>query len=83
MTMGHGQLEWRCRRGTRELDLLLQAWLREAYDRSSLDDQIGFIELLEWQDDQLAPLLLGQAESANGRINTLAGKIRALSLSRP
>ncbi len=78
----HAGLEWRCRRGTRELDLLLLTWLVEEFDHASHSDQQAFLQLLDWPDDQLTRLLLGQAVSINTAVNTLAGKIRALSLSR-
>ena len=77
------RLEWRCRRGTKELDLLMQTWLRQEFDRSGDSEQQVFLELLDWQDDDLARLLLGQVESGNADVNALAAKIRALPLSRP
>ncbi len=80
---GHARLEWRCRRGTRELDLLLLAWLSEEFDRALELEQRTFLELLDWPDYELARLLLGQAVSPDPAVNALAGKIRALSLSRP
>jgi len=77
------QLEWRCRRGTKELDLLMQTWLRQEFDHSTEAERQAFLELLEWPDDQLIHLLIGSDVSDQPRINELAGKIRALSLSRP
>ena len=77
------RLEWRCRRGTKELDLLMQTWLRQEFDRSGDSEQQVFLELLDWQDDALSRLLLGQVESGNADVNALAAKIRALPLSRP
>ncbi len=78
----HPRLEWRCRRGTRELDLLLLTWLVEKFDHASHLDQQAFLDLLDWPDDELTRLLLGQAVSTNPAVNTLAAKIRALSLPR-
>ena len=77
------QLEWRCRRGTKELDLLLQTWLLQEFDRSTETEQQAFLELLDWQDDKLMRLLLGYAQADNPKLNELAGKIRTLSLSSP
>ena len=79
----HAQLEWRCRRGTKELDLLLQTWLRQEFDHSTEAEKQGFLELLDWPDDALSRLLLGQDEADKPKVNDLAGKIRSLSLSRP
>ncbi len=77
------QLEWRCRRGTKELDLLLQTWLRQEFDHSTAAEQQAFLELLDGADDTLIRLLLGYAQTDNPKLNELAGKIRTLSLSSP
>ena len=76
-------LEWRCRRGTKELDLLLQTWLRHGFDRSSETERQAFLELLDWPDDKLIRLLLGLGAADHPKLNELAGKIRTLSLSSP
>jgi antitoxin CptB len=77
------RLEWRCRRGTHELDLLLGRWLREGFDRSGEDERKLFLALLEWEDDVLARLLLGQETSSDPDVNALAARIRALSVANP
>ena len=77
------RLEWRCRRGTKELDLLMLTWLQQGFDHSSEAEQQAFLDLLEWPDDQLIHLLIGPEESNQPYINALAGKIRTLSLHRP
>ena len=77
------RLAWRCRRGTKELDLLLQTWLEQEFERSSDAEQRIFLALLDWPDDRLGRLLLGQDRAADAEVDGLAGRIRALSLSRP
>jgi len=77
------RLEWRCRRGTKELDLLMQSWLHLEFDRSGVAEQQVFLRLMDWQDDALARLLLGQVEDDNAEVNALAAKIRTLTVSRP
>ncbi len=79
----HPRLEWRCRRGTKELDLLLQTWLRQGFDNSSASEQEAFLALLEWPDDRLIHLLLGSAAADQPGINALVGKILALPLPCP
>ncbi len=79
----HARLEWRCRRGIRELDLLLLTWLDERFDLTPALEQRVFLELLDLPDDELARLLLGRAASPIPAVNALAEKIRALPLSRP
>jgi len=41
---------WRCRRGIREMDILLQDYLESHYDNASADEQNIFEELLEETD---------------------------------
>ncbi len=44
------RLLWRCRRGIREMDILLQDYLETHYDTSSAEDQNTFEELLDEAD---------------------------------
>ncbi len=69
-------LEWRCRRGTKELDLMMQTWLRQGFEDSTEAEQQAFLELLDWPDDKLIRLLLGHERADNPKLNELAGKIR-------
>lgn len=48
-----GQLRWRCRRGMRELDVLLERYLRELYPSAPAAEQQAFAALLEVPDPQL------------------------------
>jgi antitoxin CptB len=53
------RLSWRCRRGMKELDLLLLAWLESAFDGAGAEQQARFAALLELPDPQLARYLTG------------------------
>lgn len=44
------RLIWRCRRGIREMDILLLNYLESHYDDASAEDQNTFEELLEETD---------------------------------
>ena len=44
------RLIWRCRRGIREMDILLLDYLETYYDKASIEDQNTFEELLEEND---------------------------------
>jgi antitoxin CptB len=48
-----GQLKWRCRRGMRELDVLLERYLQERYPSAPAVEQQAFAALLEAPDPQL------------------------------
>ncbi|MEQ8205282.1 MAG: succinate dehydrogenase assembly factor 2 [Woeseia sp.] len=52
------QLRWQCRRGMRELDVLLSAWLDDHFDNASDSQMAGFCSLLALPDPQLAGYLL-------------------------
>lgn len=56
----HPELRWRCRRGMRELDILLEDYLNKQYERASLGEQRAFKMLLELTDPQLYGYLLGK-----------------------
>ena len=51
------KLRWRCRRGTRELDVLLERYLRERYPCAPIAEQQAFEALLDLPDPQLFAFL--------------------------
>ena len=52
-----GKLRWRCRRGTKELDLLTTRYLDHFYANASPEEQFEFAALLELQDPELYKIL--------------------------
>ena len=59
-TADRKKLEWRCRRGTRELDYMTRYYLDNHYDGSNTAHQRAFEALLELPDPQLHDILTGQ-----------------------
>jgi antitoxin CptB len=57
-------LRWRCRRGMKELDLLLERYLQDHYAHAPRERQRAFERLLTLPDPVLAELLLGPAAGA-------------------
>ena len=51
------RLRWQCRRGMRELDLVLQGFLNSNFSSLSTDDQARFELLLELPDPDLCTYL--------------------------
>ncbi|MDF1819969.1 MAG: succinate dehydrogenase assembly factor 2 [Alcanivoracaceae bacterium] len=47
------RLAWQCRRGLKEVDLVVNGWLDGHFDNASADDQALFASLLEEQDADL------------------------------
>ena len=60
-----GELAWRCRRGVKELDLILGGWLEQRYAQASADERALFARFLELPDPELAGYLLQQAKPAD------------------
>ena len=59
------RLRWRCRRGTREMDLLLLRFLEQDYPHLNSREQSLFGSLLDEADHDLYAWITGQAQPAN------------------
>jgi antitoxin CptB len=75
------RLRWHCRRGMKELDQLLTAYLENNYETASEDDKAAFRALLELSDPELVGYLLqrrqpGSEIIARG-IDIILGRNRA------
>jgi antitoxin CptB len=57
------RLRWRCRRGMRELDVLLERYLAERYPGTGAGEQLLFTQFLELPDPDVAALLLGHTSA--------------------
>ena len=55
-----GRLRWRCRRGMRELDVLLMRYLERDWPQAGAAERAAFADLLEWQDPEINALLVGR-----------------------
>ena len=76
------KLEWACRRGMLELDVLLNNFLKEVYPSLSEQDKLCFIELLTYQDPVLFDYLLGRVVPEDANIAKIVEAIRAHAKSR-
>ena len=54
-----GRLRWRCRRGMKELDLLLVRWLELRFAAADIHRRHAFGLLLDETDPQIADWLIG------------------------
>lgn len=52
------KLEWRCRRGMKELDLLLVRYLRNRHPAVSSEERAAFEQFLELPDPEIARYLV-------------------------
>ena len=72
-----GRLRWRCRRGTRELDRLLDWWLRERHPHADATAREAFDALLDTADPELWSWMTGQSEPIELRFAGIVDEIRA------
>jgi antitoxin CptB len=61
MDLHHRKILWRCRRGMKELDILLERFARERYAGASSEEQAAFTRLLDLPDPELADYFFGHA----------------------
>jgi len=65
------QLRWRCRRGLRELDVLLMSYIDQYFVKSTPQQQEAFVALLEMQDPVILSYLTGNAKPGDPAIADL------------
>lgn len=72
-----GRLRWRCRRGTRELDRLLEGWIDTHASAADAGTLQSFAALLETQDPILWDWLAGRADPDDVHLLERVREIRA------
>lgn len=74
--MNDAQLRWQCRRGMRELDLLLTDFLENDYSHSSEEQKQAFRKLLGLADPDLIGYLLGAQTPPDIALANVVSQIR-------
>ena len=75
------RLRWLCRRGMKELDVLMTRYLDEQYEQASEMDQQHFVELLNWQDPELFSAMVGRTTADDEQMQQFIDKLRRLHAS--
>ena len=70
------RLRWLCRRGMKELDLLLKSYLENSYTDAPSADQQAFKFILDMQDPELYDLILGRTENGDQDVARLIKILR-------
>jgi antitoxin CptB len=73
------RLRWLCRRGMKELDLVMSGYLERYYSAASSEDQALFRALLDMPDPDLYGLLLGQDEPDDPELLRFIELLRGMS----
>ena len=72
------RLRWRCRRGMRELDVLMLRYLDQAWPQDSEQRRKVFLRLLDCEDDKLWQWFMGRERPADKEIDELVQRIADL-----
>ena len=72
----YAELKWRCRRGMLELDILLNTYLDRSYTTMSRQQGAIFSRVLNYPDQVLLDLLLGNMQSSDADVNSLIIEIQ-------
>jgi antitoxin CptB len=75
-----GKLRWRCRRGMKELDVLLTRYVEERFRDAPAAHQAAFQELLESQDTVIYAYCLGQERPPTAVLSALIEQITLSSV---
>ncbi len=73
------RLRWLCRRGMKELDLVMTRYLDNHYATASLDEQALFKILLDMPDPDLYALLLGRSKASTRKLERFTQSMREMT----
>ncbi|MEE2766923.1 MAG: succinate dehydrogenase assembly factor 2 [Pseudomonadota bacterium] len=73
------KLQWLCRRGSLELDIILCRYLERCYDEATPAEQFLFEALLDLPDTELQRFFIGGQDPMDGGILKIVRIIRSLS----
>lgn len=74
--ISRNRLVWQCRRGMRELDLILGGFLETDFNRLDAQDRLHFSKLLEYPDSVLLEILMGRMAAADRDVTHIVDAIR-------
>ena len=80
--MNRSQLEWRCRRGMRELDVLLMRYVEQGYDAADAPERAAFEMLLSLQDPEILDLLTGRIVADDPALDAIVQRLLAHARSQ-
>ena len=72
------RLRWRCRRGMRELDVLMTRYLDNGWPQASEAERKVFLRLLHCEDDKLWQWFMGREQPDDREFDALVQRITNL-----
>jgi antitoxin CptB len=79
MSFNKSRLLWRCRRGIKEMDIILQDFVDNSYEQLSNENKNAFSNLLDEQDLDILNWIMGKDEPTDSK---LIGIINIIKISR-
>ena len=70
------RLLWRCRRGIKEMDIILQEFINVSYDQLNNEDKNAFSKLLDEQDLDILNWIMGKDNPVNDRLANIINIIK-------
>ena len=80
--MDEKEIIWKCRRGTKELDMLMNGFFENYYHSASNTHKEAFVKLLSLEDPTIYDLLLNKISSKDIAVYEIADMIRTMSLNQ-
>ena len=77
MSKKKSRLLWRCRRGIKEMDIVLQDFIKDSYDELNNENKSAFSKLLEEQDLDILNWILGKDKPEDTELIEIIKKIRS------
>ncbi len=71
------RLYWQCRRGMRELDIVLQDFMETCYESMSEADIRSFQDLLNYPDALLLEYVMGRMQPSDQALADVVSRIRS------
>ena len=71
------RLQWKCRRGLLELDLVLAQFLERQVPAMSAAELAAFDELLDYPDTELWDVVSGRSDRFDPRLGKIVSRLRA------
>lgn len=72
------KLEWQCRRGMLELDVILSPFLSQHFDNLNQQQQLAFVELLSFPDPDIYTWVMGFGQCEHPSLKEILVKVRKL-----
>jgi len=77
------RLLWRCRRGVKEMDLLLERFLERCYPELDSDEQRQFEAFLDETDPDILAWVMGRGVPDNPAYRKIVEQLRQLNAAPP